>query len=161
MSKRILIALMAISLLILGGAFLGAQEMQSPQQQQQQTPEVSEQDLQSFAAAYDSVQEIQQNLNQEINSQIEDSSFANETFQNYYQAYTTNNQEMLSELGSSEEQEFSELMEEITDLQSNQQEKMVEVIEDEGLTVQRFNGIIAAIQQDPDLYSRFQEISQN
>ncbi|MFP4179360.1 MAG: DUF4168 domain-containing protein [Spirochaetaceae bacterium] len=168
MYKRIIILSM-ITFFLAGAVGLTAQEQQQQQpegqQQQPQQPEQAEdvttEDLEKFSDVYVEVQKIQENLNEEISGMIDDSSFDEETFHNLFQAQATGDQEATSDLNDSEKEEFQELTDEITEMQSSQEENMVAAVEEEGLTVQRFNGILSAIQQDSELYEEFQEIHQN
>lgn len=168
MHKRIIIFSM-IALFLAGTVgVLTAQNQQQPQDQQPQQPQqpqqaedVTTEDLEKFSDVYVEVQKIQENLNEEISGMIEDSSFDQETFHNLFQAQATGDQAAASDLDDSKKQEFQELTDEITEMQNSQQENMIAAVEEEGLTVQRFNGILSAIQQDSELYAEFQEIHQN
>ena len=160
MQRRVLIIMTAFAFLITMGGVLTAQDMQM-QQQEPETTDVSEKELEDFVAAYEGVQEIQRELNEEINGLVEQSDLSQEEFQSMYQAQTTNNQSTMSEMSDAKQQSFSELMNQINSLQQGQQSDMVTEIEEHDMTVEKFNSIIAAIQQDPSLYQKFQEITQN
>ncbi|WP_048305931.1 DUF4168 domain-containing protein [Halomonas sp. PR-M31] len=65
-------------------------------------------------------------------------------------------------------QEYTQRLQEAGDDQAKQQdirmeanEKMVGVVEDSGLDVETFNAIGQAIQQDPELMKRVQDMAQN
>nr|WP_299243064.1 DUF4168 domain-containing protein [uncultured Halomonas sp.] len=65
-------------------------------------------------------------------------------------------------------QEYTQRLQEAGDDQAKQQdirmeanEKMVGVVEDSGLDVETFNAIGQAIQQDPELMKRVQQMAQN
>lgn len=158
--KSIVFISMAVSMLLITGVFGFAQDMQM-QQQQQEIPEVSDQELENFVGAYEVVQEMQQGINQEINQLVEESSLSQNEFQQMYQSQTTNNQAALPDVSDEKKQSFLELMNEINGKQQTLQQEMVSEIEDFDLTVQRFNNIIAAIQQDSELYEKFQEMATN
>jgi len=147
-------------LFLISGGFVFAQNMQM-QQQQQEVPEVSEEELQDFVDAYEVVQEMQQALNHDISELIDDSSISQQEFQQLYQSQTTNNEAALSEVSDSKRQAFEKLKSEINGKQQELQKDMVSEIEEYDLSVQRFNSIIAAIQQDSDLYKKFQELQAN
>jgi hypothetical protein len=138
---------------------LTAQTLQSPEAAQ--TEEISEEELTVFAEAYKGVQEVQQDLNETINGLIADSDLEQAQFQEIYQAHISEDQEQIAGFSQSEQQDFQVIMSEIEEIQNGQQELMVDAIDDAGLTVDRFNTIIAAIQQDSSLYSKFMEIAQN
>jgi predicted transcriptional regulator len=156
MRTKIFITTALILTLFIGiPAMMTGQTMQ--QEEENEITEVSDREMEDFSEAYMNVQTIQQNLNEDINSLIETSDLSQESFQNMYQAHTTNNQELLSEMSDQEQESFSELMDEVNNLRNETQEDMVIEIEDTGLSVQRFNDIIAAIQQDSNLYKKFQD----
>jgi len=152
-----IIAGIVLSLFLVSGGVVFSQNMQ-PQQQQQEIPEVSEKELQDFVDAYEVVQEMQQDLNQDINTLIKESSLTQQEFQSMYQAQTTNNEAAMSDVSDEKKQSFSKLMNEINGKQQDLQENMVSEIEEFDMSVQRFNSIIAAIQQDSELYKKFQEL---
>lgn len=160
MHKRIII-ISIITLFLAGTAGFLTAQTQQPQQQPQQAENVTTEDLEKFSDVYVEVQKIQENLNEEISGMIENSSFDEQTFHNLFQAQATGDQAAASDLNESEKREFQELTNDITEMQNSQQDNMVAAVEDEGLTVQRFNGILSAIQQDSELYAEFQEIHQN
>ncbi|MFO7849524.1 MAG: DUF4168 domain-containing protein [Spirochaetia bacterium] len=169
MYKRIMILSMITLLLVGTVGFLTAQTQQQPEGQQEGQPEgqqgqppaaedVTDEELQQFSDVYTVVQEIQEDLNQEVSKMIEDSSFDEQTFHNLFQAQSTGDQSATEDLSDAEQQEFEELTTKITEMQNAQQENMVAAVEDEGLTVERFNGILSAMQQDTELFEKFQEI---
>lgn len=160
LSRKVLV----MSVLFVGVVgFMGAQAEQSQQTQNQPeaAEEVTTEELETFSDTYAEVQTIQKSLNEEISSLIKDSSFEQQEFQSLFKAYSTGDKSAISSLDEKKQQEFEQLRNKISELQKTQQEKMVGAIEDEGLTVKRFNGILSAIQQDSELYQEFQEIHQN
>lgn len=162
LTKTKITAGIVLSLFLVTGGFVYSQDMQTQQQpQQQEAPDVSEDELKDFVEAYEVVQEMQQELNEDINEIIEDSSLSQQEFQEMYQAQSTDSESGMSDVSDSKKQSFSKLMNEINGEQQELQEEMVTEIEEYDLSVQRFNSIIAAIQQDSDLYKEFQELVEN
>ncbi len=151
--------IMCLFLLLGGFTFAQNTQQQQPQpQQQQDIPEVSDEELENFVEAYGVVQEMQQDLNQDISKLIDDSSISQQEFQEMYQAQTTNNEATQSDVSDAKKQDFEKLKKEINGMQQELQEEMVSEIEEYDLSVKRFNSIIAAIQQDSELYKKFQEL---
>lgn len=64
-------------------------------------------------------------------------------------------QEYTEELQSAEDEQAQQ------DVRMEANEKMVEVVEDSGLDVDTFNAIGQAIQQDPEMMQRVQEMSES
>ena len=154
--------------LVIGSLFLlqslTAQTLQSPEAAQPEAaqPEaVTNPELIAFAEAYEGVQEIQQDLNESIHELIIASELEPAQFQEIYQAHVAKDMEQIAGFPQRQQQYFKEIMSEIQVVQKDQQELMVDSIDDAGLTVERFNAIIAAIQQDTSLHNKFREIIEN
>lgn len=118
--------------------------------------DVSDQELEQFAAALENVQSIRQEMVQETQGVVADSSLEESRFQEMYRA--ENGGPAPSEQPSdAEQEEFASVMQQIQTIQQESNQAMVSAVEDEGLGVQRFNQIAQAIQQSPELQQRFQE----
>jgi hypothetical protein len=113
----------------------------------------SDVELTLFAKAFDSVQKVQTEGNEEIDSAIKASKIATERFFEIY-GMTQNDPQAVDQLPSSELDPFIETMDEIAAIQQGLQEKMVSAVQKEGLDVSRFNDILASVQQDPSLQKR-------
>ncbi len=161
--KNILVLSIMIGLIVGTSCILGAQNQQSKPPQRQPAPaeDVTEEDLKKFSDTYGEIQDMQKALNTKIGKLIDESSFDQEKFNNLYQSQAKGNSTPVSQLNNSQKKEFNKIKNRIMELQNSQQEKMIEIIKDEGLTVERFNGILSAIQQDSTLYEKFQEVHQN
>lgn len=157
--KKALFPIMVFTILTASISVISAQTLQTPEAQP--PVDVSDQELATFSAAYASVQKMQQGLNEEINDLVAESDLGQKKFQEIYQSHLTDNQEELSELSPGEQESFTVLMDDIAEVQNGQQEKMVAAIRGEGLTVERFNTVAAAIKEDPSLYKKFMDIAQN
>lgn len=119
--------------------------------------EVTAEELEQFAAALEQVQSIQQEMVQSTQGAVADSSLEQSRFQELYRAESGG--PAPSSAPSDEEQaQFDELMGEIQQIQESSNQQMIEAVQEEGLDVQRFNQIARAIQQNPELQQRFQEL---
>lgn len=159
MQTRFFSTLLGAIFLLSGFGIAFAQEFQ--QQQQPDPANITDKELEAFSGAFTEIQDIQQDLDSEIGDLIEQSDFDRDRFNQLYSAYANNNEEQLSQLSDNERRALETLMEKINSLQQEQQQTMMEVVQDNGLTVEDFNTIVAAIQQSPELQERFQEIHQN
>ncbi len=157
MRTRLLIPLLGVFFILGSLGIVSAQQLQ----QQQETPSVSDRELETFSDTFTEIQDIQKDLNNEIDKLVDKSEFSNDRFNQLFSAYVNNNKEQLDQLSDNEQQALSKLIEEINSLQQEQQQTMIETVQDNGLTVEEFNNIVAAIQHDPELQQRFQEIHQN
>ncbi len=155
------IIITVIFLLAVSTVGVAQQQQQLQQQEQLQSEDISKQELEAFSDAFNEIQSMQQALNNKVNNLIKESELSREKFNQLYTAYTNGNQEKLSQLSESEQENFQSLVNQINNVQENQQEKMVVAVENNDLTVGEFNQIVAAIQQDEELQKRFQSIRQN
>lgn len=117
--------------------------------------EVSDQELQQFAEALENVRSIREEMVQETQGLVADSSLEESRFQEMYRA-ENGGPAPSEEPTAAEEEEFTSVMEEIQTIQQESNQAMISAVEDEGLGVQRFNQIAQAIQQSPELQQRFQ-----
>ena len=142
-----------IALLLIGAApVLFAQSGEGAQQ-----VDVSQDELEQFAAALESVQSIQQEMVEETQGAVADSSLEQSRFQELYRA-ENGGPSPSNAASEAEEEEFATVMEQITEIQKGANEEMIQAVQDEGLEVQRFNQIAQAIQRNQELQQRFQEL---
>lgn len=122
----ILVTATAATLSLTSGVFAqqqGQAQNQPPPAQQQQPAadvDVSENDLEQFVSAQESIIEIQQKFSARL-QEVEDPEKANE-------------------------------------LQTEANEEMIGAVEEAGLDVESFNSIAMAVQNDPELQQRLQEM---
>ncbi len=130
---------------------------QSTNQGNSNQANVSEEQLEQFAAALENVQSIRQEMVQDTQGVVADSSLDESRFQELYRA-DQGGPAPSSEATDSEQSEYDQVMQEIQQIQQQSNQEMVEAVEEEGLDVQQFNQIAQAIQQDPELQARLQEL---
>ncbi|MFW6223230.1 MAG: DUF4168 domain-containing protein [Bacteroidota bacterium] len=159
MQKRFFSILLGAVFLLSGLGIAFAQEFQ--QEQQLDPAKITDEKLKTFSDAFIDVQDIQEDLNNEVTDLIEQSDFDLERFNLLYSAYLENDEEQLSQLSDNEKKALETLMEKINTLQQEQQQTMIEAVQDNDLSVEDFNILVAAIQQNPELNERFQEIYQD
>lgn len=127
-------------------------------QNQSGSPDVTDQELESFVAALQEVQTVQQQMATQSQESVQSSEMGEERFQELYQARQSGS-EPDNAATDAENEEFEQLMAEIQGIQQDSNEAMVEAVEEEGLGVQRFNEIAQAVQQDQSLMQRMQEMA--
>ncbi|MFO7781828.1 MAG: DUF4168 domain-containing protein [Spirochaetia bacterium] len=118
---------------------------------------MSEGDLESFAVALQDVQELRQEMAEETQQAVGESPLEQQRFEEIYEARQSGGQQDAGTTDA-ENRQFEELMSEIQKIQQQSNEEMVQAVEEEGLSVQRFNQIAQAIQQDPELQQQFREM---
>lgn len=143
--RRALISL--VMALMLPAAGFAQQQPPEPESSPPSTA-VSEEEIRQFAAAVTGVREIQSRAEQEIDGIIEESELTRERFVEILESAEA------EELTGSEQQAFNSAVEKITTAQTRLQQSMIEAVGDAGLTLQRFDEILAAVQADPALAER-------
>jgi len=85
---------------------------------------------------------------------------ANDMTAQRFQAIANSQQNPQSDLEVSEEemQNFNSALEEIRVIQSEVVQEQMAAVEDEGMSTERFQEILSAVQQDPELQQRLQSM---
>lgn len=149
---RILLA----AVLMTGATSAIGQEQMLPTTQQEQTPEVSDVELEKFANVYLEVQSESQKMQQEAVKAIEVEGMEIERFNEISQAQNDPSQEV--ETNEEEVAQLTKINSKIQEIQTSFQSQVVGMIQKKGLTVQRYQELYAAIQQDEELQQKFGEL---
>ncbi|MFP4204801.1 MAG: DUF4168 domain-containing protein [Spirochaetaceae bacterium] len=141
--------------------------MEDPgQQQQQQAPDVDpeSEEFNRFVDALETVQEVQQEVNEEIDGVIADSSMSEEEFGEIHQqlqGQPDREDGQGADISDDEREEYRSLIDEIGAAQEDSQEEMISAIEENDMNVERFNEIMMAARSDAELQERLQEEMSN
>ena len=165
--KRKLILLGSTLLVLLAGR-VPAKAQESPAQEPtfeqpaQEAPqtEISQEDLQKFAQAMEQLQTIRQEFEAEMVQAVESEGLTKERFIEISQTQSNPEAQPTSEVTEEEQQSFEKAIMQLRDLQQAAQTQMKEAVQAEGLDVPRFNQILAAIQQNPELQQQIQQMNQ-
>lgn len=128
--------------------------MQNPQQQQQQV-DVSDSDLEKFANAFKEIQAINQTSQQQMMAVIQEEGMEVQRFNELFQAEQNPQQE--ADMNKEEEKKFKSINNEIQTIQKDSEKKMIAKIEDEDLSVNRYQEIMMAVQNQPEMQEKLQE----
>lgn len=120
--------------------------------------EVSDEELEKFTEVSMVAQEIQMGSQQEMMSIVEDEGLDVETYNLIAEARFNNQDESELDVSSEDIEKFNAALEEIESSQAGVEEEMTEAIEAEGMEMERFMEINAAIQQDQELQQRIQQM---
>jgi hypothetical protein len=123
-------------------------------QELQQKP-VTDAEIKSFAAVFTEIQVINQEAQQTMVDAITEEGMEIQRFTEIHQAMQMPDQQI--DLSDDELQKFENANGEIEKIQAQSQQKMEKVIVDEGLTLNRYQEIGAALQNDPELQRKVQE----
>ncbi|WP_424493189.1 DUF4168 domain-containing protein [Salinimicrobium sp. GXAS 041] len=140
------------------GTVAASAQISQPQPQQQQKVEVSDGELEKFANAFQGIRMITQQAQQEMMTVVQKSGMNVEKFNKIQQA--SMNPETTVEATSEEKAKHKEIAAELEDMQMGYQEQMQEVIEEQDLTLQRYEQIAMGLQNDPELQERLKAIFQ-
>lgn len=134
-------------------------QQQLPNQMQQPSADidVSEDELSIFTNAVVAAQKVQMKAQQKMVEAIKDEGMDVETYSQIAQA--TQRGQSTDQLDVSDEnlQKFKSVSDDLMDIQKQAGEKMSEVIEEEGMQMDRFQKINMAVQQDRELQQRIQQ----
>ncbi|WP_008316841.1 DUF4168 domain-containing protein [Leptolyngbya sp. PCC 6406] len=138
------------ALLLIGfpsaGAALAQTQEPLPQQPQIQ---VSGGQIDLFVNAYKAIQQIQQDIQPELVAAVEAEGLTVEEFNTIAQAQQA--PETAEQVPPEQVQQFAQASEQVVELQQAARADMQEAIQAEGLTLEEFDAILEAAQQDPTL----------
>ncbi|WP_121665784.1 DUF4168 domain-containing protein [Mesonia aquimarina] len=130
----------------------------SPQMGQEKAAEtdVSDKDLKMFADAYQSVQMANQQAQQKMMKMIQDKGMDVQRFQEIQQASANPNQE--SDATAEEMKKHQELVGEFQKMQPQLQKDMEKAVVATGLSMERYQAVASAIQNNQALQQKLQKI---
>ena len=126
--------------------------------EQQQQPAVSDDDLQLFASAFMQVQAVDHQAQAEMIEAVEENGFSVERFNEIHQSLQS--PELEIDLSQEEAENFDNANSSIETIQMGAQQEMATKIEEEGLTINRYQEIMMAVQNDMELQEKLQEYLQ-
>jgi hypothetical protein len=132
---------------------------QVPQQMpQQQTTEVSDDEIEQFALAFVEIQNIEQKIQPEMVQIVEDEGIEVQRFNEIMNAQQDPNQEV--DASEDELIKFASANREIEEIQTRAQREMMEKIAESGLSVDRYQEIMVAVRNDSALQQKLQSSMQ-
>jgi len=143
------------SLLFTGLLFAGT-ALQAQEPAQEATRVVTDEELAAFATTLQGIQQINQDAQATMISELENQGMDVERFNEIQMASQDPNTEV--ELDEKEIKQFEKVATVIQEIQINTQKEMEGYIEKEGLTMQRYQEILQVVQSDPEQLQRLQEL---
>ncbi|WP_236979027.1 DUF4168 domain-containing protein [Membranihabitans maritimus] len=140
------------TILFLAVATITAHGQQLPQQQP--VTEVTDQDIDKFVNAMKTVEKVNQEAQPKMVKAIEGAGMDPQSFMQISQ---TQQQGKKPDLGEEEMKKFKEAQQEVQKVQLEANKKIEAEIAEHDLSVQRFNEIYLALQQDPELQKKVQQ----
>jgi hypothetical protein len=121
-----------------------------------QEAQISDADLAKFAEAYKAVQIENRELQQEMVAYMKKEGMEVQRFQAIQQASVNPNQEV--EATPAEMKSYKKVVAKVQEMQPQLQKDMMSIIQDKGLSIERYQQIGAALQQNPELQQKLQNL---
>lgn len=133
----------------------GSQNMPG-QMQQPADIDVSEEEIQQFVSAAQSIQGLNREAQQKLGKAVEDEGMSQRRFSEIQQSQQSQNK---GEANATEEEmkQYQNIMQKLQDLRTGIRENMKNAIKQSGLTMQRYQQIARAAQTDTALMKRIQQ----
>ncbi|MDK2977783.1 MAG: hypothetical protein PWP52_497 [Bacteroidales bacterium] len=139
--------------LFVSSTFIFAQTPQVPQK-----TDVSDQDLETFAAAFEQVQVLNQKAQQDMVKAVQDEGLSVQRYNEMLQSEEDPTQD--AKPTDEEKSQFENINQKIRAIQQKAQQSMQQKIQDEGLTVKRYQEIAFALQNSTELQQKLQKLMQ-
>ncbi len=118
----------------------------------QEQVEVTDAELNKIASAFQGIQKVNMEAQQEVMKKVEESGFDANRFNELYQASAS--PEKTVDASDEEKERFGKVMNEIQQMQVGFTEKIEKIISNEGMSIERYQTIAMALQNDTELQGR-------
>lgn len=145
------------AMLLMAGTVIG--QGQQMQQQQAQPDDITDEELENFVTIFNQSQEIQEKSQEKLEGILEDEDMDLQRFQTIMMSQQNPQMGDSVEMTEEEEETIERIQPQLMEINQESQQEFVEVIQDNGMEPQRFQQIMQAVQSDPDVAERFQEIA--
>lgn len=135
-----------------------AQFQQPPQDAPQ--VDVSDEELETFVDASMNAQSVQAESQQEMVAVVDEEGIGVETYNEIMQAQQMGQSVEELDIPAEDIEKFESASEQIQEIEQDMEEKLAFAIEEEGMDMSRFQEINMAVQQDPELQQRVQQLIQ-
>jgi len=160
MTRILAVAIMLISL-SLGINFQAAAQGMPPQMQQEMPDvEVSDDELKQFVEVTMDAQEVQMEAQESMVDMVEDAGLSVDRFNEILQGMQQGQSQADMNVEDEEMERFDEVISDLEVVQQKVEEDIMEIIESKGMEVDRFQEINMALQMNPELQQKYQEIVQ-
>lgn len=152
MNRSKKIVLTAVTIAFIGGSNLFAQAIPQQQFQQQSQTDVTDAEISKFANAYQEIQMENQKVQQEMVNLIQGEGFEVQRFNEIHESEMS--PEINVQISSEEKAKYGKALEKIEEKQTEFQEKVETVIQDKGLSLDRYQEVAMALQNDEALQQK-------
>ncbi len=142
---------------LFGGMSVFAQQPQPQMQQEQAQTEVKDSELEEFATIAQGVMQKNQEAQQEMLNEIEKEGLTGDRYNELHMA--EQNPSAIEDKPSQEELDKKQRVDEkLGKLEEKIQQESVKIIEDAGMSIDRYQEIAQAVQSDQNLMEKYQKI---
>lgn len=135
-------------------------QFEMPEQEAPPQIEVSDEELELFIDASMNAQSVQAESQQEMISIVDEEGIEVNTYNQIIQAQQTGQSMEDIDVSAEDIEKFERANEQIQEIEEQMERQLTEAIEEEGMEMERFQEINMAIQQDPSLQQRVQQMIQ-
>ncbi len=131
-----------------------------PPPEQQEIPEVTDQELRVFIDASLKAQQIQTEAQMEMISIVEDEGLDVATYNRILEGMRMEQSAEEMDVTDSQLEKFSAASDQIEEIEEKMEERLITAIEDEGMKLERYQMVFTAIQMNPELQQKMQQMVQ-
>ncbi|MDT0686160.1 DUF4168 domain-containing protein [Autumnicola psychrophila] len=150
-------ASLLVFIALIGSVNAIAQTQPMPQQQKVEV-DVDNEELAKFAEAYQGLRMVNQEAQQKMVKVVESEGFEIQRFNEMYQTSMNPNEEL--DASADEMEKYKATVQKIEGMQGEFQDRMEEVITEQGFTMERYEKLAMALQTNPEMQQRMQEMLQ-
>ncbi|MDX1642127.1 MAG: DUF4168 domain-containing protein [Balneolaceae bacterium] len=142
------------TLFVAGSMFAQVQQQQPQQPDLPTSADVSDQEISKLGDAVEAIEPIQAETQEKIKAAVEEEDLTFERFRQMMMAMQ--NPQMAQQVNITEEEraKIQTLQPTLMEIQTDAREQIGQKLEENGLTMQRYQQIIMGAQQDPELMAR-------
>lgn len=121
-----------------------------------QETEISDSDMELFASAFQEVQSVNQEIQNEMVGAIKEEGLDVQKFNEIQQASQAEGEE--SNISEEDMAKYQKSIQAIQAVQQEAQQKMKKVVEESGLGMEKYQNIMRKVQEDPAIQAKLQEM---
>ena len=148
-----------LGIVLMAGTAMAQGQMQQ-MQNNQAADSVSDEELQKFVKTTQELQSIQQGIQEKVQAMVSEEDMEFQRFQQIMMSRQNPQMADQVEVTKEEEATIKKIQPELQKVSQEAQQKQLTVIEEQGLSPQRFQQIAQAVQSDQQMMQRFQQMSQ-
>lgn len=155
--KKTVPFVLGILLMAAGSTFAQGQQMQ--QMQNSQADSVTDKELKTFVETTQELQGIQQDIQGQVQEMVKEEDIEFQRFQQIMMSKQNPQMAKNIEVTDAEEEAIQNLQPKLQEISQEAQKQQLAVIQEKGLSPQRFQQIAQAVQSNPQMMQRFQQMS--